>query len=86
MIDRRLAPFANAFSKNLGEGSRFIKSVLTVANLLAALALVYLIVWYTRKLVKQRLILEASEREFVARLSWQASHDALTGPGQPSRI
>jgi diguanylate cyclase (GGDEF)-like protein len=30
-------------------------------------------------MVKQRLILEASERVFVARLSWQASHDALTG-------
>jgi diguanylate cyclase (GGDEF)-like protein len=79
LIDRRLAPFANAFSENLGEGSRFIKSVLTVANLLAALSLVFLIVWHTRKMLKQRLILEASEREFVARLSWQASHDALTG-------
>jgi flagellar biogenesis protein FliO len=70
LIDRRLAPFANAFSENLGEGSRFIKSVLTVANLLAALSLVFLIVWHTRKMLKQRLILEASEREFVARLSW----------------
>ena len=79
LIDQRLAPFANAFSKNLGEGSRFIKSVLTVANLLVALVLVLLIVWYARKMVKQRLILEASERVFVARLSWQASHDALTG-------
>ena len=79
LIDRRLAPFANAFSENLGEGSRFIKSVLTVANLLAALSLVFLIVWHTRKMLKQRLMLEASEREFVERLSWQASHDALTG-------
>ena len=79
LIDRRLAPFANAFSESLGEGSRFIKSVLTVANLLAALSLVFLIVWHTRKMLKQRLILEASEREFVERLSWQASHDALTG-------
>jgi diguanylate cyclase (GGDEF)-like protein len=79
LIDRRLAPFANAFSESLGEGSRFIKSVLTVANLLAALSLVFLIVWHTRKMLKQRLILEASEGEFVERLSWQASHDALTG-------
>lgn len=79
LIDRQLAPFANAFSENLGEGSRFIKSVLTVANLLAALSLVFLIVWHTRKMLKQRLVLEASEREFVERLSWQASHDALTG-------
>jgi diguanylate cyclase (GGDEF)-like protein len=79
LIDRQLAPFANAFSETLGEGSRFIKSVLTVANLLAALSLVFLVVWHTRKMLKQRLILEASEREFVERLSWQASHDALTG-------
>jgi diguanylate cyclase (GGDEF)-like protein len=79
LIDRRLAPFANAFSESLGEGSRFIKSVLTVANLLVALSLVFLIVWHTRKMLKQRLILEASEREFVERLCWQASHDALTG-------
>jgi diguanylate cyclase (GGDEF)-like protein len=79
LIDRRLAPFAHAFSESLGEGSRFIKSVLTVANLLAALSLVFLIVWHTRKMLKQRLILETSEREFVERLSWQASHDALTG-------
>jgi diguanylate cyclase (GGDEF)-like protein len=79
LIDRRLAPFANAFSANLGEGSRFIKFVLTVANFLAALSLMFLVVWHTRKMLKQRLILEASEREFVERLTWQASHDALTG-------
>ena len=78
-VDRRLAPFANAFSENLGEGSRFIKSVLTVANLLAAISLVSLIVWYARKTLKQRLRFETAEQEFVARLSWEASHDALTG-------
>jgi diguanylate cyclase (GGDEF)-like protein len=78
-IDRRLAPFANAFSENLAEGSRFLKLVLTVANLLAAVSLVFLIVWHTRKMLKQRLLSEATEREFVARLSWEASHDALTG-------
>ena len=53
-IDLRLAPFANAFSENLGEGSRFIKFVLTVANLLAAISLVSLIVWYAHKTLKQR--------------------------------
>jgi diguanylate cyclase (GGDEF)-like protein len=78
-IDRRLVPFASAFSENLGEGSRFIKSVLTVANLLAAISLVLLIVWHVRKMLKQRLRFETIEREFVARLSFQASHDALTG-------
>jgi diguanylate cyclase (GGDEF)-like protein len=78
-IDRRLAPLANAFSENLGKGSRFIKSVLTVANLLTVVSLVFLIVWHARKMLKQRLRFEATEREFVARLSFQASHDALTG-------
>jgi diguanylate cyclase (GGDEF)-like protein len=29
-------------------------------------------------MLKQRLLFEVTEREFVARLSWQASHDALT--------
>ena len=71
-IDRRLAPFATAFSENLGEGSRFIKFVLTVANLLAAISLVSLIVWYARKMLKQRLRFETAEQEFVARLSWEA--------------
>src|SRR4051812_29584477 len=79
LIDRRLAPYANAFSENLGEGSRFIKFVLTAINLLAAASLVLLIVWHARKMLKQRLTFEATERAFVARLSWQASHDALTG-------
>jgi diguanylate cyclase (GGDEF)-like protein len=78
-IDRRLVPMANAFSESLGEGSRFIKSVLTVVNLLTVISLVLLIVWHARKMLKQRLRFETTEREFVARLSFQASHDALTG-------
>ena len=78
-IDRRLAPYASAFSENLGEGSRFITSALTVANLLAAISLVSLIVWYARKMLKQRLRFEIAEQELVARLSFEASHDALTG-------
>ena len=79
LIDRRLAPLARAFSENLGEGSRFIKSLLTVANLLTAVSLVFLIVWHARKMLRQQVIFETAEQEFVARLSWQASHDALTG-------
>jgi diguanylate cyclase (GGDEF)-like protein len=38
-----------------------------------------LIVWHARKTLKQRLRFETTEREFVERLSFQASHDALTG-------
>jgi diguanylate cyclase (GGDEF)-like protein/PAS domain S-box-containing protein len=58
LIDRRLAPIARAFSESLGEGSRSIKFVLTIANLLTAISLVFLIVWHTRKMIKQRLTFE----------------------------
>ena len=79
VIDRRLAPFATGFSESLGEGSRSITFLLVVVNLLTAIVLVSLLVWHTRKMLRQRLIYESNEREFVAGLSWQASHDALTG-------
>jgi diguanylate cyclase (GGDEF)-like protein/PAS domain S-box-containing protein len=58
LIDRRLAPIARAFSESLGEGSRSIKFLLTIANLLSAISLVFLIVWHTRKMIKQRLTFE----------------------------
>ena len=58
LIDRRLAPFAIAFSQSLGEGSRSIKLLLTAANLLTAISLIFLIVFHTRKMVKQRLAFE----------------------------
>jgi diguanylate cyclase (GGDEF)-like protein/PAS domain S-box-containing protein len=58
LIDRRLAPIAIAFSESLGEGSRSIKFLLTVANLLTAISLVFLIVWHTRKMLQQQLIFE----------------------------
>jgi diguanylate cyclase (GGDEF)-like protein/PAS domain S-box-containing protein len=58
LIDRRLAPIARAFSESLGEGSRSIKFLLMVANLLSAILLVFLIVWHTRKMMKQRLTFE----------------------------
>src|SRR3984957_13020187 len=58
MIDQRLAPIAAAFSDSLGKGSRSIKFLLTVANLLTAISLVFLIVWHTRKMLKQRLTFE----------------------------
>jgi diguanylate cyclase (GGDEF)-like protein/PAS domain S-box-containing protein len=60
MVDQRLAPFAMAFSESLGEGSRSIKFLLTVANVLTAISLMFLIVWHTRKMLKQRLIFESA--------------------------
>lgn len=62
LIDQRLAPIARAFSESLGEGSRSIKFLLTIANLLTAISLVLLIVWHTRKLVKQRFTFERALR------------------------
>ena len=58
LIDRRLAPYAIAFGQSLGEGSRSIKILLTAANLLTAISLIFLIVFHTRKMVKQRLAFE----------------------------
>jgi diguanylate cyclase (GGDEF)-like protein/PAS domain S-box-containing protein len=58
LIDRRLTPIARAFSESLGEGSRAIKLLLTVANLLTAASLVFLIVLHTRKMMRQRVAFE----------------------------
>jgi diguanylate cyclase (GGDEF)-like protein/PAS domain S-box-containing protein len=58
LIDRQLAPIATAFSESLGEGARSIKLVLTIANLLTAITLMFLVVWNTRKMMKQRSIFE----------------------------
>jgi diguanylate cyclase (GGDEF)-like protein/PAS domain S-box-containing protein len=58
LIDRRLAPFAKAFTNSLGEGSRSIKLLLTVANLLTAISLIFLVVFYTRKMERQRSAFE----------------------------
>ncbi|SED51072.1 PAS domain S-box-containing protein/diguanylate cyclase (GGDEF) domain-containing protein [Rhizobiales bacterium GAS188] len=57
-IDRQLAPRATAFSESLGAGSRSITLLLTVANVLAAIALIVLIVWHTRNMLRQRLAFE----------------------------
>ncbi len=53
-INRQITPLAVAFSESLGEGSRAIKDILTVANIFAAVLLIVLMLWHTRKLVMQR--------------------------------
>ena len=58
LIDRRLAPAAIGFTQSLGEGSRSIKMLLTVANILTALSLILLISLQTRKMVRQRWAFE----------------------------
>jgi len=53
-LGRQLGTLALAFSESLGAGSRSITSLLTVANLLAALALVIIEVWHIRNIWTQR--------------------------------
>lgn len=53
-LDHQVGPLAKAFSDSLGEGSRFIKTALTLANLATAALLILLAVWRTRKLMRQR--------------------------------
>jgi diguanylate cyclase (GGDEF)-like protein/PAS domain S-box-containing protein len=59
-INERLAPAAIAFTQSLGAGSRSIKVVLTAANGLSAILLIFLIVFHTRKMLRQRLAFETA--------------------------
>jgi diguanylate cyclase (GGDEF)-like protein/PAS domain S-box-containing protein len=65
-LDNQIGPLSNAFSGSLGEGSRFIKMALMIANLVAAALLILLAVWRTRKLLVQRQAFQSAlnaERE-----------------------
>ncbi|MDX8436992.1 EAL domain-containing protein [Mesorhizobium abyssinicae] len=53
-LNDEIGPLSKAFSDSLGEGSRFIKLALTLANLATAALLILLAVWRTRKLLAQR--------------------------------
>jgi len=70
---------ANSFSTVLGEGSRAIKMTLTCINIATAAALILLLIWHTRRLVLQRQAFENALHDEKERLTWQASHDWLTG-------
>jgi diguanylate cyclase (GGDEF)-like protein len=78
-LNGQFTTLANRFSEALGEGSRAIKTLLTLANLITAAALILLTVWHTRRLVLQRESFENALKEEKERLAWQASHDSLTG-------
>ena len=77
-LNRQLTLRAHRFSEVLGEGSRAIKAILTGVNALTATALILLIVWHTRRLVRQRQAFETELHNEKRRLAWQASHDPLT--------
>jgi diguanylate cyclase (GGDEF)-like protein len=78
-LNRQLTLRANRFSEVLGEGSRAIKMILTGVNALTATALILLIIWHTRRLVRQRQAFETELTSEKKRLAWQAAHDPLTG-------
>ena len=78
-LNRQLTFRANRFSEVLGEGSRAIKAILTCVNFLTASALILLVIWHTRRLVRQRQAFETELTGEKKRLAWQASHDPLTG-------
>ena len=78
-INDRLTPLAVAFSDSFGEGSRLIKRLLAVVNILTAALLIFLGVWRTRNSLAQRQRLADELQAERGRLAFQASHDALTG-------
>lgn len=60
LMNRRITPFTIAFSQRLGEGSRAIKTILTIVNVFAAMLLIALMLWHTRNLVAQRRSFETA--------------------------
>ncbi len=78
-LNAQFTVHAKRFSTVLGEGSRAIKLTLTGINVLTATALILLLIWHTRRLVRQRQAFEDALHAEKERLAWQASHDWLTG-------
>jgi PAS domain-containing protein len=66
-IGLRLSPLAAAFSRSLGAGSREIKTLLTVVNLLTAVSLIILIVLHKRNALRQGLVFEGTLKVTNAR-------------------
>nr|WP_249795271.1 GGDEF domain-containing protein [Bradyrhizobium sp. NBAIM08] len=78
-LNAQFTVHAKQFSTVLGEASRAIKLTLTGINILTAAALILLLIWHTRRLVRQRQVFEDALHAEKERLAWQASHDWLTG-------
>jgi len=87
-LDRQIGPLSKAFSDSLGEGSRFIKTLLTFANLLTAALLILLAVWRTRKLLAQRQAFQMAlnaERE-RAQITLASIGQAVISTGADGRL
>ncbi|TPK94393.1 EAL domain-containing protein [Mesorhizobium sp. B2-4-14] len=87
-FDREISPLSKAFSESLGEGSRFIKMLLTFANLVTAALLILLAVWRTRKLLAQRQAFQLAlntERE-RAQITLASIGQAVISTGPDGRL
>ncbi|RWC73726.1 MAG: EAL domain-containing protein [Mesorhizobium sp.] len=87
-LDREISPLSKAFSDSLGEGSRFIKMLLTFANLVTAALLILLAVWRTRKLLAQRQAFQLAlnaERE-RAQVTLASIGQAVISTGPDGRL
>jgi diguanylate cyclase (GGDEF)-like protein len=78
-LNKQFTAHAERFSTVLGEGSRAIKLMLTLVNVVTAATLILLLIWHTRRLVLQRQAFEEALHAEKERLAFQASHDWLTG-------
>ncbi|TPL92275.1 EAL domain-containing protein [Mesorhizobium sp. B2-3-12] len=87
-LDHQISPLSKAFSDSLGEGSRFIKMLLTSANLVTAALLILLAVWRTRKLLAQRQAFQLAlnaERE-RAQVTLASIGQAVISTGPDGRL
>lgn len=87
-LDRQISPLSKAFSDSLGEGSRFIRVLLTFANLVTAALLILLAVWRTRKLLAQRQAFQLAlntERE-RAQITLASIGQAVISTGADGRL
>ncbi|WP_411908569.1 EAL domain-containing protein [Mesorhizobium sp. ES1-4] len=87
-LDQQISPLSKAFSDSLGEGSRFIKMLLTSANLVTAALLILLAVWRTRKLLVQRQAFQLAlnaERE-RAQVTLASIGQAVISTGRDGRL
>ncbi|WP_202325921.1 EAL domain-containing protein [Mesorhizobium sp. 113-3-9] len=87
-LDRQVTPLSKAFSDSLGEGSRFIRMLLTFANLVTAALLILLAVWRTRKLLAQRQAFQLAlnaERE-RAQVTLASIGQAVISTGRDGRL
>ena len=71
-LDAEAAPLISRCARSLGDVARLIEHALMTVNLALAVGLAMLTVWRVRRFLVQRRAIESA-------LSWQASHDSLTG-------